>query len=125
MSKKNGTTGPSALPEIVKQLVAKAQEQAHPLESKADETDLPLLRSLLMPVRIDDPNHGGEGRPKQVWREPLLMISFDRGMGRFKVAVGDRLFKLTTSAWAEDLSGSLAALELALEQSTALVREKD
>jgi hypothetical protein len=125
LSKKNGTSGPSALPEIVKQLVAKAQEQAHPPASKADESDLPLLRSLLMPVKIEDPNHRGEGTPKHVWREPLLMISFDRSMGRFKVAVGDRLFRLTTSAWAEDLSGSLAALELALAQKTALVREKD
>ena len=125
MSKKNGVAGPAAVPTVLLSLVERAHQQMTPKHDPADEETLPQLVQLLLPLRLDDPFHKGEGKPKQVWREPLLMISFDRSQGQWKVAVSDRLFKLTTSTCSESLSGSLVALEKALREKTATVRERD
>jgi len=125
MSKKNGTVGQTPLPPVLATLVERAHQQLIPKHDQADQEALPLLVQLLLPLRLDDPFHKGEGRPKQVWREPLLMVSFDRSQGQWKVAVSDRLFKLTTSTCSESLSGSLVAFEKALRDKTATVRERD
>ena len=125
MSKKNGVAGQTAVPGILATLVERAHQQMTPKHDQADEDTLPLLVQLLLPLRLDDPFHKGEGKAKQVWREPLLMISFDRSQGQWKVAVSDRRFKLTTSSCSESLSGALVAFEKALREKTATVRERD
>jgi len=125
VSKKNGQREKPPIPEALQELLDRAKGQQAPRANKQDQEALGTLRELLMPIKIEDPNHRGEGTPKLVWREPLLMISFDRSMGAFKVALGDKLFKLTTSCLSESLGEALVALETAIKNRTAVVRERD
>jgi hypothetical protein len=53
------------------------------------------------------------------------MISFDRSLGLWKVAIGDKLFRLTTSTYSESLQFALSALEDAIVNKSAVVRERD
>lgn len=124
MKSKNGTPERENLPTVVEQLVARAAGQSTPKLSPRDKEALPLLWGLLTPQKLPDPKHQGEGKPRMVLREPLCMISWDPGLGLWKVAVSDRYFQLTTSACSETLAGALEAFESALSNNTAVVREQ-
>jgi hypothetical protein len=125
MSKKNGDHKAPELPRALQGLLDRAKAQGVPKGADDDRKALPTIYELLLPVKIDDPNHKGEGKAKQVWREPLLMISFDRSLGLWKVAIGDKLFRLTTSTYSESLQFALSALEDAIVNKSAVVRERD
>jgi len=124
VSKKNGTLPGEELPAVVEQLVARAAGQSVPKLCARDKDVLPLLWGLLVPRKLPDPLHKGEGKVRLVMREPLLMISWDGGLGLWKVAVSDKYFRLTTSASSDSLAGSLEALERALGDNSAVVREQ-
>jgi len=124
MKAKNGTPPGEGLPAVVEALVARAAGQSTPKLAGRDRESLPLLWGLLTPQKLPDPKHSGAGPARMVNREPLLMISWDPGLGLWKVAVSDRYFKLTTTASSETLAGSLEAFERSLGDNTAVVREQ-
>jgi len=122
--KRNDEQAQTLIPGTVQGLVSRAKAQVVPKQAKGDKEALPALWECLLPFKTDDPKHKGEGKPKQVWVEPLLMVSWDRGLGAWKVAVSHKTFGITTSTLSEQLVDSLVAMNLALVNNTAVVRER-
>jgi hypothetical protein len=124
MSKKNGQPEQTLIPGTLQGLIAQASKQITPKLSQGDKERLPALWECLLPFKTDDPKHKGEGKPKQVWVEPLLMVSWDRGLGQWKVAISHKTFSLTTSTVCPELHACLVAMNDALVNNCAVVRER-
>jgi len=124
MAKKPEKIEQTLIPEPLQVLIARAGAQTVPKLANGDKGALEALWQCLLPFKTDDPKHKGEGKPKQVWVEPLLMVSWDRGLGAWKVAISHKTFGLTTSTTSEALGEALVAMNTALVNNTAVVRER-
>jgi len=124
MGKKKEIIEQTLIPGTLQLLIAQAGAQVVPKLSNGDKEALEALWECLLPFKTDDPKHKGEGKPKQVWVEPLLMISWDRGLGKWKVAISHKTFNLTTSCSSEALHCCLTAMNEALVNNSAVVRER-
>jgi hypothetical protein len=103
-------------------LLQKAQEAAiqkmKPAPHERDDKELPHLVDFLTPFAMPDPKHKGEGEPKTIIREALLLITFDRREGCYKVSLSDKQTAVGGSCIVQGLSTALADLEKKLGDGT-------
>lgn len=110
---------------LLKLLKETAAENSVPVPSEEELRAYPNLLWLLAPMALDDPKHVGEGKPRRVLREPLFMLSWDRGAGRYKWAVMDKVLKISTYGLLDGLLDPFAAVEKQLAEKTAFVKETE
>lgn len=103
-------------------LISQARDNYSPPQDDADRAGLPLLFDLISPRLVPDPHHNGPHEPRKVLREPLLMVSWDRGQGRWKWAISDKMLNFSLTGSTERLSGLLESIESQVRAGTVGVR---
>jgi len=127
MARKKGEAVASVdpdLPEFLAQSLVRAEEGCFPTFTDEERKICPILHSLLSPQLINDPKHKGQGDPRKVLREPLLMISWDRAGGAWKWAITDKLLNTNWLGTLPTLVGLEASVELCLVERRYTVKKK-
>jgi hypothetical protein len=68
---------------------------------------IPQLLELMSPRLIRDPRWSGQGTAPLVLREPLLMVSWDRRAGAWKLSLSDKVLNVSGSCLVVDLLTAL------------------
>jgi hypothetical protein len=114
--------GPS-LPPYLEALRETAAEHVDPGEPEGNDQDLPKLWELLRPQEIVC----GVLRPKspdqRAVRQPMLMLAWNAGAGRWGVSVSDKLLKVRVSGLVESLAQSLQQFEALLQTNAVQVSQ--
>lgn len=101
-------------PPELEALRERARTQVAPVVNPEEEELIQDLLILLRPsiVRIAPKNEGGI--VKEVLREPMLMVVWDRAAGRWRWSITDRTYEISTSGYvaslldlAEQMSGQI------------------
>jgi hypothetical protein len=117
-SKPNGrpATNPD-LPAILIGAVEHAEGILLPFPSEQEEKELPTLFQFMTPMVVNDPRYRGQGKTPRVLREPLLLLSWDRRQGAWKVSLSDKIFNLAGSVTCSTLIGALLDTEASLRSN--------
>jgi hypothetical protein len=94
---------------------AKAEAAAGkvPTPHQEEKEQIPMLLELLTPSEWPDPNHKGS-EPRLIWREPLLLISWDKRAAAWKVNLSDSVLEVSGGCLASSLLTALIDAERAL-----------
>jgi hypothetical protein len=114
--KENGQTSQPELPPVLAHVVAEGQKLLLPHPSPEEESGISELFELMSPRLIHDPRWSGQGTAPLVLREPLLLVSWDRRAGAWKVSISDKVLNVAGSCLVPsllDLVGMTNALIVA------------
>ena len=106
------------LPELLASAQASAQAKMKPQANPEDDERLPKLISFLTPLAMPDPHHKGPGNPKTILRESMLLISFDKRQGMWKVNLSDNALGLGGAVYCSVLGAALDTVETMLRNGT-------
>jgi hypothetical protein len=112
------------VPAVVQRAIDVALASSFPKPSEQEQELLPNLLELLSPTFLADPRWKGQGEPKRVLREPLLMLSWDRMGGAWKVAYGDRVYELSGAVLVPSLVTCLVDAERLLSEGRFPFKQK-
>jgi hypothetical protein len=102
-------------------------EQAHenscPRPSAEELENCPELIAWLAPEVVDDPDHKGTQKPRRVLREPMLMVTFDRGAGQYKFTITDRVCRTQVGGNFSSLMSFSSEIERLLRERKVWVKE--
>lgn len=101
---------------VLRAIRNQAEENFGPIPSSNEQEALKSLLELLSPQLVTVVIKGTDGKTQKQLREPLLMVSWDRGAGRWKWAVNDRTLKYTVYGHLESLLGLAEGIEQALRE---------
>lgn len=113
MAGKKGQLPPISpdLPENLARIVVASKEGSLPNGTGDDKERLPLLLEFLTPMMVSDPRYRGEGKPPRALREPMLLLSWDRRAGSWKVSLTDKVLNVGGSILVPTLWGALEDVE--------------
>lgn len=97
------------IPEALRALRERAAAQVAPIIDQEEFQVLEHLLPLILPSIVEIPPRSEHGIPKQVLREPLMMVSWDRAFGRWKWSIVDRTFEVQTVGHVKTLLGLIEA----------------
>jgi len=109
--KRKQTSEAPELPANLSSIVERAEANSKPEPTEEASKVYPHLWETLSPMRVAEPKAASEGRTKMVLREPLLMVSWDRGNGCFKWVVTDKVLKFSLSGVLTDLTALASEIE--------------
>jgi len=113
-SSKDGQAITPDLPDVLKLVKNQADENSVPIPSAEESASLAKLLELITPLVVSVPVKGSVDKTVRNLREPLLMISWDRGCGAWKWAVNDRVLKYTIYGHLHSLVGLAEGIEACL-----------
>jgi hypothetical protein len=128
MAKKKVKTSRPSNPDQEKALLdarERAIRNSCPLPSPTEVKNYPQLLWLISPSYVGDPKHNGDGEARLVLREPLFMLSWDRGAGRWKWAVSDKTWGISTGGLVESLDDLLLQIEQQIVRGEVSIKELD
>jgi hypothetical protein len=99
------------LPEHLADAIEHAKKLIVPYPQGDEEIKLPNLFRWLTPMLVPDPKWNGQGKQKRVLREPLLLLSFDRRAGSWKVTLSDSTLNLGGSCVVHSLLDAFIDVE--------------
>lgn len=120
MASKKHENKPAINPDLPEMLMAATEQAANillPHISEEETEQIPTLFQFMTPMVVNDPRYKGDGKPPRVLREPLLMISWDKRLGAFKVNLSDKIFNLAGSISVQTLLGALLDTETSLRSN--------
>jgi hypothetical protein len=126
MSDKNGRTkrpasNPDQLPEYLAAIVQQGGGEVGPtLDTDLDS--YPALCQVLSPRIVCIPPCDSYPKGTKVLREPLLSISWDRGLGAWRWSISDKVLNRRVSGAAAGLMLLLSSIENCLKDGTAQVK---
>lgn len=85
-----------------------------PNQDEIDTTPLPNLLAFLTPFAMPDNRHKGDGNPKTVLREAMVLISFDRRAGMWSLNLTDKQLGMGGRIQCKTLAGCLTDCEMLL-----------
>lgn len=100
---------------VLREIRNQAEENFGPIPGGAELEKCPKLLELISPGLVEVVIKGTDGKKRRELREPLLMVSWDRGAGRWKWAVNDRTLKYTVYGWLETFMGLAEGIEECLQ----------
>jgi len=113
------------LPELLRMAQTNAIAKMKPSPNEQDDKLLPNLKAFLTPFAMPDPHHKGDGNPKTVLRESIVLVSFDRRAGVYKVNLSDKLLGLGGSAMSISLCSCLSDVEVLLANGAFIWSSRD
>lgn len=111
--------------DAIKEALLQASENSVPIPSSEELEKLPQLLWFLSPALVDDPKHRGSQKPPKVLREPLLLVSWDRGAGRWKWAISDKTLNLSMDAHVDNLLSLGEQIEAAIVAKKVRIKNVD
>jgi hypothetical protein len=102
------------LPTALAEYILSAGERSLPSITEEDAAQLSDLWEMMRPCLVLDPRYRGQGDPPKVLREPLLMISWDRRAGGWKISISDKVLNLAGSMPVTCLANALCEANRAL-----------
>ncbi len=105
---------PFELPALLEAARMQAMAKQKPTQEEVDTTPFPNLVSFLTPFAMPDNRHKGDGQPRTVLRDALLLISFDRRAGMWKVNLTDKQLGMGGSVQSKRLETALHDVEMLL-----------
>jgi len=116
-AKEKPTVNPD-LPEMLVQAMEGARKLCVPFPTEEEEAEIPNLFGFLSPAIVSDPRYKGDGKPPRVLREPLMLISWDRRGGCWKVSLSDKVLNLGGSVGSGQLLRCLLVAEADLRSGS-------
>jgi hypothetical protein len=126
MASKRERSGQPSDPDQIQRLhewMKLAHENSYPKPTDREEAECPQLIAFLAPQVVGDPDHKGEGKPKRVLREPMLMVTFDRAFQMYKWAITDKICRIQVGGHFPELVGFSAEIERQLAEKKCWVKE--
>ena len=107
----------------LKEFMEKAHENSYPRPTEEEQSTCPNLIAFLAPEVVNDPDHRGEHKPKRVLREPMAMVTFDRGAGRYKWVITDKICRVQIGGWFASLVGFSSEIERQIAAKECWIKE--
>lgn len=107
----------------LKEWMETAHNNSYPAPSEEEQNTCPQLIAFLAPEVVGDPDHKGEGKPRRVHREPMLMVTFDRGARAWKWVITDRICRVQVGGQFSSLVGFSGEIEAQLREKKCWVKE--
>lgn len=126
MASKNGRSQQSNPDDQILRLkswMEQAHENSYPKPTDEEMSCCPQLIAFLAPEVVNDPDHKGEHKPKRVLREPMFMLTFDRGAGQYKWVITDRICRIQVGGQVPVLVRFSEAVEAQLAEKKVWVKE--
>jgi hypothetical protein len=105
--KENGQPSQPDLPAVLTHVVEQGAHLHLPMPKQEELDAIPQLVELMSPRLIRDPRWSGQGTAPLVLREPLLMVSWDRRAGGWKLSLSDKVLNVSGSCLVVDLLTAL------------------
>jgi hypothetical protein len=102
------------LPTLLVGAVSQAANVALPYPNEQEEAEIPNLFQFLSPMVVSDPRYKGDGKAPRVMREPLMLTSWDRRAGCWRVSLSDKVFNLAGSLGVGGLLAAMLDVERAM-----------
>jgi hypothetical protein len=88
---------------VLAHVVEQGQQLHLPDPSEEERSAIGQLLELMSPRLIRDPRWSGQGQAPLVLREPLLMVSWDRRAGAWKLSISDKVLNVSGSCLVPNL----------------------
>jgi hypothetical protein len=117
------TDNASQLPEVLASVREAAV--AHTLPELDDDTAsiCPRLFEIMAPRMVPSLTQMSQGKPIQVWREPMMSVVWDRSVGAFRWMVSDKVLNFRLSANAVRLPTLIVEIETAIADGKVSTKE--
>lgn len=112
-----------AIPPELQTLRSRARAQVAPTVSPQESLELGQLLPLLLPSIVEIPPRNPQGTPKEVLREPFLMLSWDRAVGAWKWAITDKTYQVQTIGHVLSLIGLAEQINIAVANGKVAVKD--
>lgn len=115
--RENGQTSPADISPVLAHVIDQGQRIQLPMPTDDELAKVPQMLELMSPRLIRDPRWSGQGTAPLVLREPLLMVSWDRRAGAWKLSLSDKVLNVSGSCLVMDLLDLVVQGERAIAEA--------